>query len=392
MKRLSSCKEAFLCSFDEEPRPRKQFGWLVRFTLCTPILVLFITGCGTSRVNIPNVNQDKKPTISVSAFPPGNNGDIEVEQVTSSNSVNVALGTDLIFSASARNPGGVRDLSLSIEQGGKILYSVKVADTPDSNNQVTTVLNIPGTNGAGGVGSKSLILRVTTPVQVTAEATTFNGVREIVLVTYQPKPISADFTVEPSFEPGLDDTYIMKWQTFYVTNGTTISILPWSQPKAPVLSGKGFVNVIKTTTFVLTASTPFSTATRNVTIVKNGQPPQQQEQTVTYTFYLARQLIWEGPVPYTSVFGQGINGFMVQFMNPNPFPIAIVKAGHSSTECFSDPNTTVILKTNAVTTPQDVQSIYGVQKPVFPIPIIACIYAGGKVPDRVPLTITYTYK
>ncbi|HEY5551590.1 MAG TPA: hypothetical protein VIK52_06870, partial [Opitutaceae bacterium] len=113
----------------------------------------------------------------------------------------------------------------------------------------------------------------------------------------------------------------------------------------------------------------------------------------TFTFYLRRQPVWDGPVPYAAVFPElPIVGNVVRIANPNAFTIDIVKGGHSTTECFTNPSSAVRLSPKGSTTSKDLQDIYSSASPSLPVSVSACIENGANVPDLVPLTVTYTYK
>jgi hypothetical protein len=112
----------------------------------------------------------------------------------------------------------------------------------------------------------------------------------------------------------------------------------------------------------------------------------------TYAFYLNREPVWEGPIPYTGVFGQGIIGKLISIINPNPFRVGLLLPGHSTSELFSNPKAARVLQPGGSTTPQDQGAIFGSSSPSLPITIVAGIEAGAAVPDRVRLDIHYSYQ
>lgn len=114
-------------------------------------------------------------------------------------------------------------------------------------------------------------------------------------------------------------------------------------------------------------------------------------QTTIYGFFLSRQQVFEGPIPYAGIFGQGINGHLDQITNPNGFRIGLILPGHTTKECFSDPKAVIVLGPNAGTTSQNLMALYGASHPALPISILACIEAGSGVLDWVQVNITYTY-
>jgi len=129
----------------------------------------------------------------------------------------------------------------------------------------------------------------------------------------------------------------------------------------------------------------------------NGQPSNTggSSKTDTYTFNLARQQVYQGPIPYASIFGGRplpIYGNLIQIRNPNAFRIGLLLAGHNSSECFSNPNAVLVLSSGSKTTPENMKSIYGQTTPSLPVTIAACVESGATVLDSLPVTLTYTHE
>lgn len=161
------------------------------YALSAAIAFLFTTGCSPNGT-IPPANQDMAPTITWNAFivqqPSGYSGDVEPGKanVSATTSVNVTEGAHVQLSGSASNPGGVQTLHMTVQQGGEMLGDVTSTAT---SGQVPTVLNILGSNGAGGTGSQPVVVVLTKPVTVTVSATNFNAMNQKITVTYNPSPV-----------------------------------------------------------------------------------------------------------------------------------------------------------------------------------------------------------
>jgi hypothetical protein len=135
---------------------------------------------------------DKPPVISISAQPTsrpntsGPVGDIEKQAVTGPGVVNVDLGTRLLFTASAANPGGVKSFSLTIKQNGATVFTAATSLAPDANGNVSDGISILGVNGSGGAGPQAMNVDMDTPVVVDATAENYNGQATTYQVTYAP--------------------------------------------------------------------------------------------------------------------------------------------------------------------------------------------------------------
>jgi len=142
-------------------------------------IFLLIQGCDDERVTIPPADQDHLPVISVNTVASGG-GDIQFPEATPSNCSSpcrnyVSMNADLVFTISAKNPGGVKTLSVKISQDGSVLYNINRSSTPDSQNKVLTALSLLGTDGAGGIGSNPLLVHMRDPkTEVKVEVRAYN--------------------------------------------------------------------------------------------------------------------------------------------------------------------------------------------------------------------------
>ncbi|CAB3802537.1 hypothetical protein LMG28614_05635 [Paraburkholderia ultramafica] len=143
---------------------------------------IVVSGC-TNVVSIPPVGLDRPPIITITSFPSGG-GLTDPENISSSGTVTVENGTNVMVLANARNPGGVKDFGLQIKQGSTTLYTVQTS-APFS--VVPDALYIFGSDGAGQAGSRVSLLFTETGVTTTTVegwADNFNGQRTTILVTY----------------------------------------------------------------------------------------------------------------------------------------------------------------------------------------------------------------
>jgi hypothetical protein len=76
--------------------------------------------------------------------------------------------------------------------------------------------------------------------------------------------------------------------------------------------------------------------------------------------------------------------------NPNGFRIGLITQGHTSAECFSVPDATIVLTPNTKTTPSDMTKIFGESKPSFPFEVSACVEPGGSQPPMLAVKTYYT--
>ncbi|MBI3804691.1 MAG: hypothetical protein HY282_13115 [Nitrospirae bacterium] len=158
-------------------------------------LILLFAACAHN-VTIPPAGNDAAPTILINAFivqqPSGYSGDVEPgkENVGTTTSVGVTEGARVMFSGSAKNPGGVQQFSVTVKQADKVLSQVTATGAPDSSGNVPDQLSIVGSNGAGGPGSQSIEVTMSAPVIVTATAANFHAMSQTITITYNPVPSS----------------------------------------------------------------------------------------------------------------------------------------------------------------------------------------------------------
>jgi len=152
-----------------------------------------VIGAGCSHtVPVPPAGQDTAPNITWNAFvvqqPSGYSGDVEPGKanVGMTTAVNITEGAHVQFSGSAKNPGGVQQFQVTVQQGGETLYHVTTTSTPDTSGGVPDLLSIVGTNGAGGPGNQALVVTMSRPVIVAATATNFHAMSQTITVTYNP--------------------------------------------------------------------------------------------------------------------------------------------------------------------------------------------------------------
>jgi hypothetical protein len=111
--------------------------------------------------------------------------------------------------------------------------------------------------------------------------------------------------------------------------------------------------------------------------------PAGAKRTVTFAVYLVRQQVWEGPIPYQSVFGQGIDGQLNTITNPVQNGFAITLHGSSKR---------VNLAPGASTSTQEMTTLFGNPHPVLPVTLTATVDTGTTVWDRVRVDVNYTFR
>jgi hypothetical protein len=132
------------------------------------------------------VNDNQRSSVTIDAFPSGG-GNVEQQDMTMGGIVNVDIGTNLLFTGIASNPGGVKLFSIDVLQNGGTLYSAKIPNTPNSSNKVPNPVRILGTNGSGGAGNQSMIVNnLTSPVQVVTSASNFGSSSNSFSIIYAP--------------------------------------------------------------------------------------------------------------------------------------------------------------------------------------------------------------
>jgi hypothetical protein len=108
-------------------------------------------------------------------------------------------------------------------------------------------------------------------------------------------------------------------------------------------------------------------------------------KTATYAFYLAQQPVWEGVIPYSAVFGVGINGHLVSLTNPAANTFAPGKVG-----LVTPTGATIDLAPGVSTSAADMVTLYGTSSAPLPVVITAIVYTG--VYSSIRIDVTYTYQ
>jgi hypothetical protein len=145
-------------------------------------LILLCAGC-VKHVVKATPGQDKPPVITVIGFPSG--GGATFPQSTSTTQhVDVMQGTHVMVLGSAKNSGGVRQLSLKISQTNNVLWDVS-ALAPPSTTTVPDALYILGSDGSGNAGTEPLLFTMMADsVTAVATATNYNNQSSTISVTY----------------------------------------------------------------------------------------------------------------------------------------------------------------------------------------------------------------
>src|SRR5881409_848988 len=136
----------------QEARLTASKRWFFLGVALSTFLFLGVT-CRDTTVAIPAAALDKPPVITINNFVVGGSGEVSQENVSTTTTVSVLVGTKLMISGYASNPsGGIQKFSLTVSQGGQTLYAVQGSNTPDANNKVPDFLRILGSDGAGNPG------------------------------------------------------------------------------------------------------------------------------------------------------------------------------------------------------------------------------------------------
>ncbi len=384
----------------------RQLRWVAFWSL---VGLLPAVSCPNELVPVPAPAQDKAPVITVSNLAPGANGEIEQPVVSSSSVVNASLGMQLMISGNASNSaGGVQSFSIVVSQSGQTLFAAKTTGSADASKNVPTILRILGSDGAGGAGNKPMLVRMTSQAVLTATATNFNGMTTSITVTYVPQPITAAFTAEQDLEPGDEGMFFLRWKTDYYTDGWSVSISPWTDPTPPVLAGMTRVNPDKTTCYTLVARTPFSMATRSVTVTR-GSTGSSCPAVGPQSFAISLKQVAPasgGPIGWAANFPDpGLpwlcTSHLVAIVNANTmlgttFPVELIKLNsqYTTADCFANPAAYVVLQPGQSTTSTDIMEIYGSSNPTLspstPVGIVACPEVTMGVPSAVYVTVNYT--
>lgn len=392
----------------------RSFGWVA--------LGFLAVGCDTTRVAIPPASQDKAPVITLHALTSGGQGHIEVPEAKSPYwrfpYVNhVTVGTDLLITVDASNPGGVRELSLSITQGAGVLYSVVRKATPDAQNKVPSSLSIAGSNGMGGIGGnplRALIAGMNDAVHLQATAVNFNGQTTQTQMHYVPLGhVTASLTSDVGvIRPG--GSALLTYRAQFAHAPLEITNFGTAGSGSGDLSGIFSVSPSQTTTYTLKARNfvymvctlpnkldclGAEEATSRVTVKVQGDPVPPTPKTETQRVELLGQgLGGTGYRPYVYGLVPG-NTTLDQIALPSDTGnywvagIKLVKAGHSTDECGNS-NAYVYLAVGEKTTPDLLQSLYGATRPTFTQVgnLVACVSPKTGAPEinAVGVLITYT--
>ncbi len=189
-----------------EARSMLSKRWIsLGLTLAT--FVLLGSTCRDPYVTVPPAALDKAPTINIHNFVVAGSGEVDKDNVGTTESVAVTACTKLMISGYASNPGGVEKFSITISQDGHTLYHVQGSNAKDANGKVPDFLRILGSDGAGNPGSAVALTLIMSlkPATVTATAVNFNGQTTTITATYGNKPRLPQIT---TFEATPDNGYI----------------------------------------------------------------------------------------------------------------------------------------------------------------------------------------
>ena len=151
--------------------------------------------CGPQKVRIPTAAQDSKPIITINALASGGSGQIQHPEASPAGCASpcqstVTLNTELLITLSARNPGGVKNIGVTVSPPVGQSFGVERTAAPDANGCVYPSLSILGHNGNGGIGGTPLLFHMNQPgskVTLLVRATNFNGQSALYAVTYYVK-------------------------------------------------------------------------------------------------------------------------------------------------------------------------------------------------------------
>jgi hypothetical protein len=382
---------------------------LVTLLLCSVVLV--IQGCKEERVSVPPPGQDKAPNVTIHALASGGSGQIEEPEISycpSPCKSFVTLGTYLLITADAINPGGVQKFRATITQGGSTLYTVETTGSYDANNKVPKSLSIIGSNGAGGIGSNPLLIHISnmsSEVTVTATAVNFNGMPKTITAIYAPLGhVKADISASStSIDAG--QQVILSYHTEFahypieITNYGTAS-----------LSGDVSVYPTKTTKYTLIASNFIykhctlpqcegaEQVKKSVTVTVKQPPQPPQPQTMRINLQAQPMGPQGGFQPFVYTFVGTVSLQQIELpTDAGNFWVAAIKLpklGYTTDYC-GDATKYVLLPTDSRTTPQQMKEIYGSETPTISPGgrIVACVSPkpGVAIGSSVGVLITYTH-
>jgi len=162
--------------------------------------------CGPQKVRIPTAAQDSKPIIIINALASGGSGQIQYPEASPAACASpcqnkVSLNTELVITIHAKNPGGVKNIGVTVTPPNGPSYGIERTAAPDANQCVYPSLSVLGHNGAGGIGGTPILFRMnqsTSKATVLVRATNFNGQSALYAVTYFVKASTPPVTPPPT--------------------------------------------------------------------------------------------------------------------------------------------------------------------------------------------------
>jgi hypothetical protein len=235
--------------------------------------------CGSGKVSIPPAAQDSSPLITINAVASGG-GYIQYPEASPSICASpcqcaVGLNTELVITINATNPGGVKNIGVTVKPPDGPAYGIERNAQPDAKNCVYPSLGIVGHNGAGGIGGNPILFRMKQHAargELLVRATNYNGQSSLYTITYFVQGgVQASISASKQrIRKGESST--LTWNT---TNANTVELQPLG-PKPR--SGSLPVTPTSTTTYSLIAHGNYETVKKDVTVVveePQQAPPQQ---------------------------------------------------------------------------------------------------------------------
>lgn len=196
----------------------------------------------------------------------------------------------------------------------------------------------------------------------------------------EPKPAVTLTADRKKIKSGESTT--LKWTSSYATS---LSIDHGIGPVA-IPSGSHAVSPQSDTVYTITATSLGGTVTDTQLITVEPAPGITTTQVT-----LLPQPLWEGPVPYVGTMLPVVGGVLKSIQNANsPFKanngMYLVKAGHGSGECATNPQAIIPLAQGQSTS--DMVALFGSTDMSNGVPILACSAAAG---DLQPMFVNVTY-
>jgi hypothetical protein len=131
------------------------------------------------------------------------------------------------------------------------------------------------------------------------------------------------------------------------------------------------------------------------TTVKCGVTKAEPKNTgpFTFTMYMQRQEVTQGPVPYKGSFGPFYDGATITNINfPTQYPaVLLVRPQHSTSECYTNP--AAVIQVSGDMTPDQKKAIWGSATPIISgyqtLNFVGCT-TSGQLLNTLPVNITYT--